>query len=266
MPCLVGEYDSPSEHMMALINPEAAAAPAASALDRRDWLLVGAEEYRRLSEALRELSPEQWHAPTDCDDWDVYAMVCHLVGAAEANANMGEALRQRRLGKKLWPDADPIDAINAVQIQERQVEAPRQLLTRLADAGQRSVRSTRQVAWPSRALRAVLRRPSGLASGTAGRAHNWIRDAWMHRIDVCRATGQSAYLTADHDARIVNDIVGEWARTHGQPYELRLTGPAGGEWSEGSGGSTLELDAVEFCRILSGRGEGSGLLATRVAF
>lgn len=251
--------------MMALTNPEAAPAPAAGALDHRAWMLVGAEEYRRLSEVLHDLTPEQWHAPTDCDDWDVYAMVCHLVGSAEASANVGEALRQRRLGRKLWPNADPVDAINAGQIQERQVEAPRQLLTRLADAGQRSVRSTRQVGWLMRAMRAVLRRPSGLTA-TAGRPHNWIRDAWMHRVDVCRATGQSTYLTADHDARIVNDIVDEWARTHGQPYELRLTGPAGGEWSEGSGASALELDAVEFCRILSGRGEGSGLLATPVAF
>lgn len=124
-------------------------ARAASPLDHRAWLLVGAEEYRRLAEVLHDLMPEQWHAPTDCDEWDVYSVACHLVGSAEASANVGEALRQRRLGKKVWPNADPIDAMNAAQIQERQVEAPRQLLTRLADAGQRSVRSTRPTTTPA---------------------------------------------------------------------------------------------------------------------
>jgi len=46
----------------------------------------------------------------------------------------------------------------------------------------------------------------------------------------------------------------------------RLTGPAGGSWTFGSGGPEIELDAVEFCRILSGRGEAEGLLKTAVPF
>jgi hypothetical protein len=34
----------------------------------------------------------------------------------------------------------------------------------------------------------------------------------------------------------------------------------------GVGGENHSLDAVEFCRILSGREEGAGLLTTRVLF
>jgi hypothetical protein len=67
----------------------------------------------------------------------------------------------------------------------------------------------------------------------------------------------------------VADIVAEWAGRHRQPCELTLTGPAGGTWTfDGTGGdpAVLELDAVEFCRVLSGRGTGDGLLATRVPF
>jgi hypothetical protein len=41
---------------------------------------------------------------------------------------------------------------------------------------------------------------------------------------------------------------------------LVLTGTAGGTYKQGTGGDELELDAVEFCRILSGRGSGDGLL------
>jgi hypothetical protein len=46
------------------------------------------------------------------------------------------------------------------------------------------------------------------------------RDPWMHRVDIARATGRDMVLTADHDGRIVADVVAEWARRHGQPFTL----------------------------------------------
>ena len=88
----------------------------------------------------------------------------------------------------------------------------------------------------------------------------------MHRVDIARATGRDLLLTPDHDGRIVADVVAEWARVHGQPYRLTLTGPAGGTWSAGAGGEEITLDAIEFCRILSGRAPGTGLLAHEVPF
>ena len=92
------------------------------------------------------------------------------------------------------------------------------------------------------------------------------RDPWMHRIDLARATGREMTLTADHDGVIVDDVVREWAGRHGQAYRLELTGPAGGAWSAGQDGAAVEMDAVDFCRTLSGRDEGVGLLATQVPF
>jgi len=92
------------------------------------------------------------------------------------------------------------------------------------------------------------------------------RDGWMHRVDICRATGRDMVLTPDHDRFLIDDVVNEWAGRHDSPYTLTLTGVAGGTWSRGDGGLTYELDAVEFCRIVSGRAEGDGLLATEVPF
>jgi hypothetical protein len=88
----------------------------------------------------------------------------------------------------------------------------------------------------------------------------------MHRIDISRAVGRPVHLTPDHDGALVADVATEWAGRHGNPCRLELTGPAGGTWSFGTGGPRLELDAVEFCRTLSGRGTGDGLLATEVPF
>ena len=88
----------------------------------------------------------------------------------------------------------------------------------------------------------------------------------MHRADVARATGRQLVLTPGHDGRIVADVVAEWAGRHGQPFTLRLDGPAGGTFTEGTGGPDYELDAIEFCRVISGRGTGDGLLGQFVPF
>jgi hypothetical protein len=122
----------------------------------------------------------------------------------------------------------------------------------------------------------IRRRTMPVPQQVNGRTENWTlgflidviltRDPWMHRTDIARVTGAPLVLTAEHDGVIVADVVREWADRHGQPYTLRLSGPAGGSWSAGAGGAVIELDAIEFCRIVSGRGPGEGLLATEVPF
>jgi hypothetical protein len=94
----------------------------------------------------------------------------------------------------------------------------------------------------------------------------YLRDIWMHRVDTAAATGAELVLTPEHDGRIVADVVAEWARRHGQPFTLQLTGPAGGTFSAGGGGEPTVIDAVEFCCLLAGRGTPTGLFATIVPF
>ncbi len=57
------------------------------------------------------------------------------------------------------------------------------------------------------------------------------------------------HLSADHDGRLVADIVAEWASTHRQPFELVLDGPAGGKYSQGVDGERVEIDALDFIRV-----------------
>jgi hypothetical protein len=98
-------------------------------------------------------------------------------------------------------------------------------------------------------------------------AYVLTRDVWMHRVDISRATGRDLVLTPEHDGALVADVVADWAGRHGRPFELELTGPAGGTFGVGPGaGERIEMDAVEFCRTISGRTNGSGLLAEPVMF
>ena len=231
-----------------------------------DWMAAATEEYRRLGVLLADLTDDEWRRPTDCSEWDVRELVAHLVGAAEAGAGMRALLHQARLGRRLRPGADGVDGMNAVQVQERADVEPARLRADLASIGARAVRRRSGLPAVLRAMRVPFGPPLGTRPLGYLMDRIYTRDAWMHRIDIARATDRTPELTVGHDARILADVVAEWARAHGQPYRLTLTGPAGGSWSAGSDGEEHTLDAVEFCRILSGRAPGSGLLAQSVPF
>ena len=166
----------------------------------------------------------------------------------------------------LRPGEPDVDGMNAVQVRDRAAATPDQLRADLVDAGARGVRSRRRLPAPLRAVPVPFGPPLGTRPLGYLTDRIYTRDAWMHRVDIARTTGRNLLLTADHDGRIVADVVAEWARDHGQPYRLTLTGPAGGSWSSGAGGEEITLDAVEFCRALSGRAAGTGLLAHAVPF
>lgn len=263
------EFDPPSRS----VDPDGAsrtigAATAGAAMGHDDWMRAADEEYRRLLDLLGDLDADQWALPTDCTGWDVRAMVAHLAGGAAWAARLREMMRQAWQGRGRLPGADMVDGMNEVQLRERADRTPIELLEEIADVGPRAVRARARLPRPVRALPVPFGPPLG--TQPLGYLYDRIltRDEWLHRIDICRALGQRPQLTADHDARLVEDVVIEWAQLHGQPFELALTGPAGGRWhrSTGAGGERLELDAVEFCRTLSGRTPGTGLLATRVNF
>lgn len=231
--------------------------------------------YDQLLALLDELSLEEWDSPTECPGWTVADMVGHLIGAAKAYASLREQVRQQVWGfrHRREFDANALDALNALQIEDHRGLAPAERVAALRAAAGPSVRGRMRVP-------AALRRISGsIAPGgstpvgmpareTVGHLLDVIitRDVWTHRVDIARATGRDVRLDPKTDGAIVADVVAEWAGRHGQPFELTLTGPAGGAFAQGNGGERLELDAVEFCRVLSGRAEGDGLLGVRVLF
>lgn len=230
---------------------------------------LAAAEYARFLDVVRTLTPEEWATRVDdCPLWDVQALLAHLLGNTEATATMREAIRQQVATKrraKRTGEAE-IDAMTAVQVEARAGLSPEQLLSRLAEAAPRSVRFRRRIPAVVRSARVTF--PPPLGKKPVGYLLDIIytRDTWMHRVDVSRALGREMVLSQQHDGRLIADVVADWARNHGRPFDLTLTGPAGGRWMQGSGGEVIELDAVEFCRIVSGRSTGEGLLQTDVVF
>jgi uncharacterized protein (TIGR03083 family) len=242
--------------------------PRTAALPRDTAMRLAATEYLRFLEMLRELGPADWDKPTECPGWDVRAMAAHALGMVEMAASIRENNRQLKLARSRGGVF--IDALTSLQADERAGMTPEQITGRFAARAPRAARGRR------RTPGFIRRRTMPDLQQVGGHSEAWTigylidiiltRDPWMHRADIARATGVGHLLTADHDAVIVADVVAEWAARHGQPYTLHLTGPAGGSWASGEGGPLVETDAVEFCRLLSGRGHASGLLTAQVPF
>lgn len=229
---------------------------------REVWRLAE-DEYRRFSELLGELTPEEWSRPTDCERWNVRAVALHVLGSTEANASPVELVHQFRRGLPLNREIDHhhwVDGVNELQVRERCELSPAELVARFDAAIPKAVRGRRGAPPPLRWMPVPFGPPIGWKPLTYLLCMGFTRDTWMHRVDVTRATGRELILTAGHDGRIVADIVGEWARRHRQPFTLSLDGAARGTYVQGAGGQHISIDAVEFCRILSGRGRGAGLL------
>jgi uncharacterized protein (TIGR03083 family) len=243
-------------------------APRLPVLDSERAMPLAAEEYARFGALLRALEPADWSRATDCPEWDVRAIAGHVLGMAEMASTLRASIAQNAAASRA---GGGIDALTALQVRRNAGLTPAEVVDRFAAVAPRAVRGRRR-------LGRVLRRlavPEEQVVG--GRPERWTlgflldviltRDTWMHRVDIGRAAGRELLLTPEHDGVLVADVVAEWASRHGRPYRLRLTGPAGGEWSSGERPEEeLELDAVEFCRVLSGRGHGSGLLAQPVPF
>lgn len=231
--------------------------------------------YDQLGALLDELDDEDWDAPTECPGWTVSDMVGHLIGAAKAYASVREQVRQQIWGHRHRAefDGNPLDAVNALQVEDHRGLLPAQRVAALRAAAGPSIRGRMRVPAPLRRISGPVAPGGSTADGmpardTLGHLVDVIitRDVWTHRVDIARAIGRDVPLDPSTDGAIVADVVAEWAGRHGQPFELTLTGPAGGEFAQGDGGQRLELDAVEFCRVLSGRAEGEGLLGVRVLF
>jgi uncharacterized protein (TIGR03083 family) len=227
-------------------------------------------EYARAANQLRSLTADDWSAPTDCPRWDVRAVAGHSTGMLATFTGYRTLMRaMSRATKAAKRTGEPvIDALTAAQVVDRAGLSTSALIAEVDQVGPLAAR------W--RATRPALFRRMPMKEVVGGEEETWrmgflldvvlTRDPWMHRVDIARATGRPMELTPGHDGRIVADVVAEWARRHGARFTLTLTGPAGGTYLSGDGGEQITMDAVEFCRTLSGRATATGVLAQQVPF
>lgn len=235
-----------------------------SRITRPEARHLAEEEFVRFADTATSLSPDEWAMSTDCTGWDVRKMALHVLGSGDAQASVREFMHQLRRGVPLNKEIDShhwVDGLNELQIRERDHLSNDELAAQLAAVGPKAVKGRWRTPPPMRYLPLPFGPPVGWVPLKYLLDVGFTRDVWAHRIDIHKAIDRPMHLTADHDGRLVADIVAEWADIHGEPFELVLDGPAGGKFTQGADGERVEIDALDFIRTLSGRLPGTGVLS-----
>ena len=215
---------------------------------------------------LERLDDHDWTRPTDCAGWTVHDLVAHLVGQYQAAASLWVFLRRHRRAHRRYPALSRLDAHNRQQIDDLGGHSGPELVAMLATIGPKAIRARRRVPGLLRRLHIGRMYPEEpLADDRLSYVLDvlGLRDPWMHRVDLARATGRPLTL-GGHDRVVVAQVIADLGRAwQGPPVLLELTGPAGGRWALGDGSpvATVRADAVAYLRALSGRNDHPALEA-----
>ena len=232
-------------------------------IDREEARALASAEFEKFAALAASLTPQEWATDTDCVGWDVRTMALHVLGSADAQASPAVFLHQLRRGLPLNKEIDShhwVDGLNELQIRERSKLTNREVVAQLAAVGAKAVSGRFGTPLPMRYVPVPFGEPIGWKPVNYLLEVGFTRDVWAHRIDIHAVIGRPMELDPAHDGRLVADIVGEWAELHREPFELHLTGTAGGTFSQGEGGEHVEMDALDFVRTLAGRLTADGVM------
>ncbi|MGS0686761.1 maleylpyruvate isomerase family mycothiol-dependent enzyme [Nakamurella sp. GG22] len=233
-------------------------------VDRDEAAEVGHAEGRAMLAVLRTLGDGDWQRATDCTQWDVRALVSHLVAQCEDGISLPMLLRRELDGRRRFRALSGVDAHMAAQVAQHVDEPGPQLVDRFDTLWPRAVQARRRRPTVLRRIPIDLGVPGGFRA-PLGYLFDVIynRDLWMHRIDLTRASGQP-FVVGNHDryivAQTIRDLARQWA---GPPVALELTGPAGGFFTLGAGcpATVARADTVDYLRTLAGRYDDVTLVA-----
>ncbi|HSN43983.1 MAG TPA: maleylpyruvate isomerase family mycothiol-dependent enzyme [Propionibacteriaceae bacterium] len=211
---------------------------------------------------LEALTPQQWDAPTECTRWTVRDIVAHMAGELDYCRNPLAYTGLVVTWLRHFRELNFLDGTNEAAVHARREWT----VERLLDEFRRDVPRAVPPPW---SRRLPLMGAGGLPrTATFSYLTDVVlpRDAWMHRHDIARATGQTVVPDSSDGeivAQVVRDLALNWS---GPDAILTLTGSGGGTWLLGSGDASpgtqaAEVAAVGFLRRVSGRASEVDLLA-----
>ncbi len=229
-------------------------------LTHKEAGIMSQVEYERLLAVLESLSGDDWQKPTYCQAWNVRDMTAHIAGAVAGSGSFSEFKRQNIDNPYAKESKDPVDGTNKLQIEERADKTPEELVTEFRQKGQIAVTNRQKLPWPIRKIHLPMG-SLGFASFEYLMDTIYPRDQWMHRYDICAATGKKMVTTPDHDGRLVELVLRDIARKLHNQFKIRtltvrLLGDVDSEYQFGPAATpdcTIAIDLFDFNLRASGR-------------
>lgn len=217
-------------------------------------------EFKRLLALLESLSDGDWEQPTYCTEWNVRELTAHLAGAVTGSSRVSSFLHQSVRNPYIREFDQPIDGINQLQVEERSGSTPEELVDEFRKNGLRAVRNRERLPWLIRQIPLPLK-PVGLKCVGYLVDIIYPRDQWMHRYDICAATGRRMVVTGKHDGRILDLVLRDIDRKlraefRDRRVDLCLMGEIGGDFQFGKVhgvNASLTMDVFDFHLLASGR-------------
>jgi uncharacterized protein (TIGR03083 family) len=218
-------------------------------------------EYERVLSLLQMLEGDDWQQPTYCSEWNVREMVAHLAGAVTGWSSFAQFRRQSVQNPYLKEFDQPIDGINKLQVVERAEKAPAELVAEFRQNGPKAIANRQKLPWPVRKAVHLPFPPIGRQSLEYLADTIYPRDQWMHRYDICAATGKKMAVSGAHDGRIVALVLRDIAeklkkQLTGRNVVLRLIGAHSSETQFGDKAAVdcgIAIDFFDFNLLASGR-------------
>jgi uncharacterized protein (TIGR03083 family) len=234
---------------------------AIPALNHTEAGTLARQEFEHLLGVVEMLDGDDWTQPTYCTAWNVRDMVAHLAGACASFASWDEFKHQMIHNPYAKTEAMQVDGINRLQIEDRAEMSTEELIAELREVGPKAIHTRQRLPWLLRKLVVPMGPPLGTTSVDYLTDVIYTRDWWMHRYDLCAATGQTMVLSDAHDGRMIALIVRDLARKlrkqlDGRTLDLVLTGVGGASYRFGHNNTpdaTIEMDIITFGLLTSER-------------
>lgn len=213
-------------------------------VDRHEAAQIAAAELNQLLALLDQLSGDDWTQPTDCTEWNVHDMTAHLAGACAAYARWKDFFNQIVFNPYIMKAPVKVDAINRVQLENRAGVAPGDLISEFRQVAPRAIQIRKNLPGFMRSIRADLGPPCGKAPVAYLMDTIYPRDQWMHRMDICRATGKDFVVTPGHDGRLLDLVMVDIAQVLAGSVRIQVnvTGALSATYRFGDGEPEAEID------------------------
>jgi uncharacterized protein (TIGR03083 family) len=247
-----------------VVPPALVHARAIPPLNHHEAVSIAKLEFERFLALVTSFSDDDWEKPTACTLWNVRQVVAHVTGACASYAHWSEFKRQGNSKVQRQYRARGLsflDSMNQIQVDDRASSTPAVLINELRIVGPRSIATRARIPALLRALRVPVTALGGIVPIGYLTDLIYTRDMWMHRLDLCRATGREMVLTPEHDGRVVALVVRDLgkkltAKLRTTSVAYHLSGDIGGIWLLGpksSPAATIHLNVLDFNLLASGR-------------